>query len=107
MGLLPLSSGQISLGEDDISTLPAHDVPRRGVGYIPQGRRLFAALSVDENIQIGLMTRGKGKDTRERVLNMFPRMRERLTQRAETLSGESNKCLPPPARFVLNPRCSC
>lgn len=104
MGLLPLSSGQISLGEDDISTLPAHDVPRRGVGYIPQGRRLFAALTVDENIQIGLMTRGKGKDTRERVLNMFPRMRERLTQRAETLSGGEQQMLATARALCLEPK---
>lgn len=104
MGLLPLSSGQISLGDDVISTLPAHDVPRRGVGYIPQGRRLFAELTVDENIQIGLMTRGKGKDTRESVLDMFPRLRERLTQRAETLSGGEQQMLATARALCLEPK---
>jgi branched-chain amino acid transport system ATP-binding protein len=104
MGLLPLSSGKVSLDGETLSALPPHEVPRRGVGYIPQGRRLFAELTVDENIQIGLMTRGKGKETRERVLDMFPRLRERLAQRAETLSGGEQQMLATARALCLEPK---
>lgn len=104
MGLLPLSSGQITLDGKPISTLPAHQVPKHGIGYIPQGRRLFTELTVAENIQIGLMARGKGRATRERVLDMFPRLRERLDQRAETLSGGEQQMLATARALCLEPR---
>lgn len=103
MGLLPLSTGQITLEGEVISALPAHEVPRRGIGYIPQGRRLFSELTVGENLQIGLMTRGKGRATRERVLDMFPRLRERLDQRAETLSGGEQQMLATARALCLEP----
>lgn len=103
MGLLPLSAGQITLEGEVISALPAHEVPRRGIGYIPQGRRLFSELTVGENLQIGLMTRGKGRQTRERVLEMFPRLRERLDQRAETLSGGEQQMLATARALCLEP----
>lgn len=104
MGLLPLSAGQISLDGEILSDLPAHEVPRRGVGYIPQGRRLFTELTVEENIQIALMTRNKGRKTRERVLGMFPRLRDRLTQRAETLSGGEQQMLATARALCLEPK---
>lgn len=103
MGLLPLSAGQITLNGETLSTLPAHEIPRRGVGYIPQGRRLFAELTVEENLQIGLMTRGKGRQTRARVLEMFPRLQERLKQRAETLSGGEQQMLATARALCLEP----
>lgn len=103
MGLLPLSSGQISLDGQAISTLPPYEVPKRGIAYVPQGRRLFAELTVAENIQIGLMTRGKSNQTRERVLDMFPRLRERLGQRAETLSGGEQQMLATARALCLEP----
>ncbi|MDA9865484.1 ABC transporter ATP-binding protein [bacterium] len=103
MGLLPLSSGSVTLNGEVTSTLPPHEVPKRGIGYIPQGRRLFTELTVAENIEIGLMTRRKGADTRERVLDMFPRLRERLTQRAETLSGGEQQMLATARALCLEP----
>ncbi|OAN71571.1 ABC transporter ATP-binding protein [Sulfitobacter sp. EhC04] len=104
MGLLPLSGGAITLEGASISTLPAHEVPRQGIGYIPQGRRLFTEMTVAENIQIGLMTRGRGAETRERVLDMFPRLRERLDQRAETLSGGEQQMLATARALCLEPQ---
>lgn len=103
MGLLPLSSGRITLGAAPLSGLPAHEVPKQGIGYIPQGRRLFTELTVAENIEVGLNTRGKGSDTRERVLAMFPRLRERLSQRAETLSGGEQQMLATARALCLEP----
>lgn len=103
MGLLPLTAGRVSLGGEEISALPAHEVPKRGIGYVPQGRRLFSEMTVGENIEIGLMTRGKGRATRERVLQAFPRLRERLEQRAETLSGGEQQMLATARALCLEP----
>ena len=103
MGLLPLSVGRVLLGPVELSALPAHQVPRQGIGYVPQGRRLFGELTVAENIEIGLMTRGRGASTRARVLEMFPRLRERLDQRAETLSGGEQQMLATARALCLEP----
>lgn len=103
MGLVPLSAGAITLNDVTLSDLSPHDVPRHGVGYIPQGRRLFADLSVAENLKIGLMTRGRGEEMREKVLTMFPRLRERMTQRAATLSGGEQQMLATARALCLEP----
>ena len=104
MGLLPLKSGSISLDGEDIGSLPAHEVPRRRIAYVPQGRRLFAELTVAENIEVGLMTRKTGKAARERVLDIFPRLRERLNQRAETLSGGEQQMLATARALCIEPQ---
>lgn len=104
MGLLPLASGTVALDGEQIGTLPAFEIPRRRIGYIPQGRRLFSDLTVAENIEIGLMTCGEGRDTREYVLSIFPRLRERLRQRAETLSGGEQQMLATARALCLRPR---
>lgn len=103
MGLLPLSAGRVSLGGDTLSELPPHEVPKHGIGYVPQGRRLFTEMTVAENIEVGLMTRKKGAATREKVLTMFPRLRERLDQRAETLSGGEQQMLTTARALCLEP----
>jgi branched-chain amino acid transport system ATP-binding protein len=92
MGLVP-ASGAIRLGATELTGLAAHEVPRHGVAYVPQGRRLFAEMTVAENIEIGLMARGRGKQTRERVLELFPILRQRLSQRSGTLSGGEQQML--------------
>ncbi|MCB1384123.1 MAG: ABC transporter ATP-binding protein [Notoacmeibacter sp.] len=104
MGILPLTGGTVRLDGEPLSGLPAHEVPKRGVGYIPQGRRLFSELTVSENLEIGLMVRGKGKATRDHVLGMFPRLRERLHQRAGTLSGGEQQMLATARALCIEPR---
>ncbi|WP_099824609.1 ABC transporter ATP-binding protein [Oceaniglobus indicus] len=104
MGLLPVSQGSVSLDGTPLHTLPAHMIPRQRIGYIPQGRQLFAELTVAENIEIGLMTCGEGPDTRDWVLDIFPRLRERLRQRAETLSGGEQQMLATARALCLRPR---
>ena len=104
MGLLRISSGAILLDGEDIGALPAHEVPRLGIGYIPQGRRLFAELTVAENLEIGLMVRGLGMATRDRVLELFPILRERIRQRADTLSGGEQQMLATARALCLEPR---
>lgn len=104
MGLLPLWQGQIMLDGKDIGTLPAYQIPKQGIGYVPQGRRLFTELTVAQNLEIGLMTRKTGRDTRERVLDLFPRLRERLAQRAQTLSGGEQQMLATARALCLEPK---
>ncbi len=104
MGLLPLMSGRVTLDGEDVSALPAHEVPRRGLGYIPQGRRLFTGLTVAQNLEIGLAARNSGAAVREEVLSLFPRLRERMTQRAETLSGGEQQMLATARALCLRPK---
>lgn len=104
MGLLPLTTGRVTLDGTEISGLPAHRVPEHRIGYIPQGRRLFSELTVAENIEIGLMTRGSGSAVRDRVLALFPRLAERLSQRAGTLSGGEQQMLATARALCLEPQ---
>ena len=104
MGLLPLMSGQIALDGQDVGSLPPHLVPRAGIGYVPQGRRLFTGLSVAQNLEIGLRAGNHGGETLEEVLELFPRLRERFRQRAETLSGGEQQMLATARALCLKPK---
>ncbi|NHQ73609.1 ABC transporter ATP-binding protein [Roseovarius gahaiensis] len=104
MGLLPLMAGRITLAGQEINRLPAHQVPKAGIGYVPQGRRLFAGLSVAQNLEIGLRARGSGRDTLEEVLDLFPRLRDRPDQPAQTLSGGEQQMLATARALCLRPK---
>lgn len=104
MGLVPLDGGSITLDGANLAALAAHEVPRRGIGYVPQGRRLFSELTVAQNMEIGLMVRSMGLPTRERVLDIFPRLRERLKQRADTLSGGEQQMLAMARALCIEPK---
>lgn len=104
MGQLQPTAGRIILDGVEISRLSAHEVPRHGIGYVPQGRRLFGEMTVAENIDIGLMTRRKGVTTRDRVLDLFPRLRERMGQQSRTLSGGEQQMLAMARALCLEPR---
>jgi branched-chain amino acid transport system ATP-binding protein len=103
MGIVPARAGSIKLRGRELTGLPPHEVPLAGVGYVPQGRRLFAELTVAENLEIGLMARGKRRDVRERVLDLFPVLRERLKQRSGTLSGGEQQMLAMARALCLEP----
>ncbi len=104
IGLLPITGGAITLDGEPLHTMRADRIAGRRIGYVPQGRRLFAELSVAENIEVGLMACGEGADTRTWVLDIFPRLRERLSQRAETLSGGEQQMLATARALCLRPR---
>jgi branched-chain amino acid transport system ATP-binding protein len=93
MGLVRARSGAITLDGADLLRMPADEIPRRGIAYVPQGRRLFPDLTVAENLRMGLLVRGGGGETLEPVLELFPVLRERLGQRAGTLSGGEQQML--------------
>jgi len=93
MGLMKGRTGKISLNAQDISDLEPHEVPKMGIGYVPQGRRLFSELTVRENLEIGLMTRNSTLDVLDKVLDYFPILQERLNQTSGTLSGGEQQML--------------
>jgi branched-chain amino acid transport system ATP-binding protein len=103
MGLVSVRAGSIVKDGQDLTKLAAYQVPKTGVAYVPQGRRLFAELTVAENLEIGLMTRGKGEATRESVLDLFPVLRERLSQRSGTLSGGEQQMLAMARALCIEP----
>ncbi len=104
MGLVRADAGEIRFDGQRTDGLPAWKVPKLGIGYIPQGRRLFADMTVGENLQMGLMARGRGRDVEERVLDIFPRLRDRLSQRAATLSGGEQQMLATARALCLEPK---
>ncbi|MEM1287910.1 MAG: ABC transporter ATP-binding protein [Pseudomonadota bacterium] len=93
MGLIPVTSGRVLLNSNDLVDTPASLRGKQGLGYVPQGRRLFADLTVAENLEIGLLTRPSPRSARDAALDLFPRLRERLAQRAATLSGGEQQML--------------
>ncbi|MCE2522187.1 MAG: ABC transporter ATP-binding protein [Rhodobacteraceae bacterium] len=104
MGLVPLLSGTVTMDGEHLSELEPYEIPGRRVGLIPQGRRLFAELTVEENLEIGLLVRNTGDAAKERVLDMFPRLRERLQQPAATLSGGEQQMLAVARALCIEPK---
>jgi branched-chain amino acid transport system ATP-binding protein len=104
MGLVLASGGSIRLNGVALEGLPAHEVPRRGLAYVPQGRRLFGPLTVAENLAVGGLVQGNDEATLSRVLVLFPRLKERLGQTAQTLSGGEQQMLAIARALCLAPR---
>jgi uncharacterized protein (UPF0261 family)/ABC-type branched-subunit amino acid transport system ATPase component len=103
MGLVPISSGSIRfLGEEIGGRTPA-EIARLGIGYVPQGRRLWKSLTVDEHLR--LMQRGKGGSwTAERIYEAFPRLAERKNNGGGQLSGGEQQMLAISRALLMNPR---
>ncbi len=102
-GLTPARAGRVRLRGEDITNAPADAIARRGVGLVPQGRRLFPSLTVEEHLRVGARA-GSGRGwTPARVLERFPRLRERLRQRGGTLSGGEQGMLAAGRALVGNP----
>ena len=95
-GLLAPKSGGISFLGENIAGMPAHEIVKHGISQVPEGRRIFAEMSVQENLEMGAFTRkdkaGVEKDF-EIVYNRFPRLKERRKQQAGTLSGGEQQML--------------
>ncbi|MDF2765152.1 MAG: transporter ATP-binding protein [Rhodospirillales bacterium] len=104
IGLIKPRAGCITLDGRELTRLPAYGFARLGIAYVPQGRRLFAELTVEENLTIGLMARGSGDEARERALALFPALRSRLTQISGTLSGGEQEMLAIARALCLEPK---
>ena len=105
-GLLPVAGGTAVFDGRSIANVPAEQLVRRGVVHVPQGRMVFAQLSVKENLVLGGYTRpaGEVREDIERVLGYFPRLKERITSRAGTLSGGEQQMLAIARGLLAKPR---
>jgi branched-chain amino acid transport system ATP-binding protein len=97
-GLVPAKSGSIIFDSHELVGMPAPDIARRGVGYVPQGRGLFAGMTVAENLELGRLARGDGGRggvvwSQERIWTIFPRLKERMHTAADYLSGGEQQML--------------
>ena len=99
-------SGSIKLDGEDITSLQTHEIVRRGVAQVPEGRRIFPRMTVFENLQMGatLADPAHFNGDLERVFTMFPRLAERRTQRGGTLSGGEQQMLAIGRALMSRPR---
>ncbi len=106
-GLLPPSSGDISFDGASIARVPAHELVRRGIALVPEGRGIFGRLTVIENLQLGAYVRANGPEVQmdfDRVLALFPRLAQRRAQIAGTLSGGEQQMLAIGRALMSRPR---
>ena len=107
LGYVTPSEGEVVLDGDVVSGLPTAEVVRRGVSMVPENRRLFPDMTVDENLQLGAYLRGSRTsvdETRETVFETFPRVRERLKQKAGTLSGGEQQMVAMGRALMADPK---
>ena len=107
MGLVRPTSGQILYNGQDITNLPAHKRAGLGIGYVPEGRRVFAKLTVEENLRMGayeLKDKKKIAENMARVYDIFPRLGERKNQLASTMSGGEQQMLAISRALMLSPK---
>jgi len=94
-GVLRPRRGTVRMDESDLTKTPANQIVRLGIAHSPEGRRIFARMTVRENLEMGAFARGSADvaEDYERVYTLFPRIKERLKQRAGTLSGGEQQML--------------
>jgi branched-chain amino acid transport system ATP-binding protein len=106
-GVLAAADGEVLYDGTPITNLPAHEVVARRIVHVPEGRRIFSRMTVHDNLRIGAFLSRDRKwvaDSEERALAMFPRLKERLSQVAGTLSGGEQQMLAIARGLMSNPR---
>ena len=104
IGFLPPRKGAVRLFGQPVERLAADVISRKGIGLVPQGRRVFARLTVRENLVVAFRSRSNGAWTLQRVFDLFPRLRERQNQDAGSLSGGEQQMLAIARALMGNPR---
>ncbi|MGZ3538477.1 MAG: ABC transporter ATP-binding protein, partial [Thermodesulfobacteriota bacterium] len=104
MGLIPPKSGSVHFLDINLSHLPAYAIPRMGIAYMPQGRHLFPRLTVMENLRIPVIKGKMDKKALEEIFVYFPRLKERLKQKAGTLSGGEQQMLAVGRALITKPK---
>jgi branched-chain amino acid transport system ATP-binding protein len=106
-GILNPRVGEVRLEGESLNDIPAHKVAAKGIAQSPEGRRIFARLSVTENLEMGAFTRSDGAEIKkdmERVFELFPRLKERYRQVGGTLSGGEQQMLAMARALMARPR---
>nr|ART35470.1 A293 [uncultured bacterium]ART37528.1 E314 [uncultured bacterium] len=103
MGLLPARAGSISFAGQDLTRADTRERARIGIGYVPQGREIFARLTVEENLRVSLGVR-RAKTLPQRIYELFPVLREMLHRRGGDLSGGQQQQLAIARALVLEPK---
>jgi branched-chain amino acid transport system ATP-binding protein len=105
-GILHPREGQVFFDGKEVTQKPAHELVRAGIGHAPEGRRIFSRLTVLENLQMGAFTRtaAEARSDLERVFTLFPRLKERTSQRGGSLSGGEQQMLAIGRALMARPR---
>ena len=105
-GLLKSSTGSVTFMDEDLGKVPAHKIVSKGLALVPEGRRVFLQMTVQENLEMGAYTRGARvpESDLEKVFEQFPRLKERRKQVAGTLSGGEQQMLAMGRALMSNPK---
>ncbi len=102
MGLVEVTRGSIRFAEREITRLPTHGIAALGIGYVPEDRRIFGDLTVEENLRVG--EKGAGRWSTARVYEFFPKLAEMARRRGGSLSGGEQQMLTVARTLMGNPR---
>lgn len=103
-GTIPVTSGTITFEGEDITSMSTYDRVRRGIALVPEGRRLFPSLTVQENLQTALASKRSGAWTLDSVYELFPLVAERRSRRAGNLSGGEQQATAIARALLTNPK---
>jgi urea transport system ATP-binding protein len=104
MGVVPVKSGAIQFNGENIIKLPPYERVRRGIGYVPQGREIFARLTVQENLRMGLAAAPSGTPIPNELFELFPLLKQMLNRRGGDLSGGQQQQLAIARALVAQPK---
>jgi branched-chain amino acid transport system ATP-binding protein len=102
-GAHPIASGHIRLQGEDVTTLPAHKRVNKGIALVPEGRRMFASMTVAENLKLGAMAGRKGDWSIDRILEIFPKLNKRIDSKTGHLSGGEQQATAIGRALMSNP----
>ncbi len=105
VGLTPPRRGRIEFNNEEVTRLPTYEIAKRGIGFVPQGRRVFGSLTVREHLDAAANRTRRETWTYERIFHIFPPLRERLHQRAVHLSGGEQSMLAIARALRTEPEC--
>jgi branched-chain amino acid transport system ATP-binding protein len=102
-GAHPVAGGKIAFNGEDVTGLPSHQRVRRGIALVPEGRRMFASMTVSENLRLGAMAGRKGPWSIDRIMEIFPNLKKRIDHKTGHLSGGEQQATAIGRALMSNP----